>query len=61
MTHYLKITDAILDESYIEEDKAALPELTADMQVNWNVSLCLWIWDLECHGNHIYPAFGLIL
>jgi hypothetical protein len=41
MTKYLKITDAILDEAYVEEDKAALPQLTADMQVNWNISLCL--------------------
>lgn len=32
MTKYLKITDAILDEAFIEEDKVALPELTADMQ-----------------------------
>jgi hypothetical protein len=39
MTNYLKITDAILDEAFIEEDKFALPELTADMQVNWNISL----------------------
>ena len=43
MTNYLKITDAILDETFIDEDKVALPELTADMQVNWNISLCLCI------------------
>jgi hypothetical protein len=41
MTKYLKITDAILDEALIEEEEVALPELTADMQVNWNLSLCL--------------------
>jgi len=34
MTNYLKITDAILDEAFIEEEKVALPQLTADMQVN---------------------------
>lgn len=34
MTNYLKITDAILDDSFIEEEKVALPQLTADMQVN---------------------------
>jgi len=43
MTNYLKITDAILDEAFIEEEKVALPQLTADMQVNWNISLCLCI------------------
>lgn len=61
MTKYLKITDAILDEAFIEEDKVALPELTADMQVNWNITLCLYIQDLVCHRNRNYPAFGLTL
>jgi hypothetical protein len=42
MTNYLKITDAILDEAFIEEE-VALPQLTPDMQVNWNISLCLCI------------------
>lgn len=32
MTNYLKITDAILDEAFIEEEKVALPQLTADME-----------------------------
>lgn len=61
MTNYLKITDAILDEAFIEEEKVALPQLTADMQVNWNISLCLCIQDLVCHGNLNYAAFGLTL
>lgn len=43
MTNYLKITDAIFDETLIEEDKVALPELTVDMQVNWNIFLCMCI------------------
>jgi hypothetical protein len=43
LTNYLKIKDAILDEAFIEEDKVALPQLTADMQVNWNICLCLCI------------------
>jgi hypothetical protein len=43
MTNYLKITDAIFDEAFIEEEKVALPQLTPDMQVNWNIYLCLCI------------------
>lgn len=61
MTNYLKITDAILDEAFIEEEKVALPQLTADMEVNWNMSLCLCIQDLLCCGNLNYAAFGLTL
>ena len=37
--NYLKITDAILDEAFIEEDKVALPQLTADMQNVINAAL----------------------
>jgi hypothetical protein len=37
MTNYLKITDAILDDEVIFElEKVALPELTSEMQVQWN-------------------------
>jgi len=59
MTKYLKITDAILDEAFIEEEEVALPQLTADMEVNWNLFLC--VKDLLCCGNLNYAAFGLTL
>lgn len=48
MTKYLKITDAIIDEVIIDEEKVSLPELTPEMQVHWNVSLCLCMYDLVC-------------
>jgi hypothetical protein len=47
MTKYLKITDAILDE-VTDEEEVPLPELTPEMQVHWNMSLCLCIYDLVC-------------
>jgi hypothetical protein len=48
LTNYLKITDAILDEGISEGRKVSLPELTPEMQVLWDVSLCLCMYDLMC-------------
>ena len=39
----IEIASAIFNEAMISEHKANLPELTEDMQVNWNISLCLYI------------------
>jgi hypothetical protein len=56
MKDYLKITDAILvDDVIFEEKSVALPELTPEMQVLWN-SPCV---SRFCHilFNENYIAF----